>query len=294
MHIVAENSDPLVADAPDDGRVHWTPTIRYLSQTEVHTYALSIAASVLLSFFPFLIVMLTLVRNVLHSRLAENALIFALHDYFGSDLGEFINRNLTKVNHGRFQLTSVVLLLFTANGIFEPLEVALNRAWGVTENRSYVGNQLLSLFLIITCGGLALGSVLLTAMNTSFVASQYGIKVFPAWLSLAIFKAGAIPVTILSLFLVYWLLPNRRVPVRRIVPVAAMVGLALEVLKYLFLIAWPWLDRKFQNEYGPFRYSVGIIVFSMLSSFVVLAGAEWSAREPGKRPALLDAPLNLP
>ena len=25
----------------------------------------------------------------------------------------------------------MLLLLFTANGIFEPLEVALNRAWGV-------------------------------------------------------------------------------------------------------------------------------------------------------------------
>ena len=27
----------------------------------------------------------------------------------------------------------MLLLLFTANGIFEPLEVALNRAWGVSE-----------------------------------------------------------------------------------------------------------------------------------------------------------------
>ena len=291
MHIVAEHSDPLVADAPEARRRHWNPTIRYLSQTEVHTYALSIAASVLLSFFPFLIVMLSLLRNVFHIPLAEKALVFALSDYFGSDLGGFIVRNLTKVNHGRFQITSIVLLLFTANGIFEPLEVALNRAWGVRENRSYIANQLLSLFLILLCGGLALGSVLLTAINTNFVATQYGIKVFPAWLSLAIFKAGAIPVTIFSLFLVYWLLPNRRVPVRRIMPVAVMVGIALEVLKYLFLFAWPWLDRKFQNEYGPFRYSVGIIIFSMLTSFVVLAGAEWSARKPGHRPALLDAPL---
>jgi hypothetical protein len=37
----------------------WSPTIRYLSQTEVHVYALAISASVLLSFFPFLIVMIT-------------------------------------------------------------------------------------------------------------------------------------------------------------------------------------------------------------------------------------------
>ncbi len=292
MHIVAENSDPLVSDTHYEVHSQWSPTIRYLSQTEVHTYALSIAASVLLSFFPFLIVVLSLLRNVFHIPLAEKALVFALSDYFGSDLGGFIIRNLTKVNHGRFQLTSVILLLFTANGIFEPLEVALNRAWGVKENRSYFGNQLLSLFLILLCGGLALGSILLTAINTNFVAAEYGLRAVPAWLSLAIFKAGAIPVTIFSLFLVYWLLPNRSVPGRRIMPVAVMVGIALEVLKYIFLFAWPWLDRKFRNEYGPFSYSVGIIVFSMLSSLVVLAGAEWSARKPGQRPALLDAPLS--
>jgi membrane protein len=240
---------------------------------------------VLLSFFPFLIVMLAILRNVIPIPMAEKALVFALGDYFGNDLGGFIIKNLTKVNHGRFQITSIILLLFTANGVFEPLEVALNRAWGVRQNRSYIRNQLLSLFLILLCGGLALGSVLLTAINTRFVegivSTQYGIKVFPAWMSLAIFKAGAIPITILSLFLVYFLLPNRRVPARRILPVAAIVGVGLEVLKYVFLFAWPWLDRKFQNEYGPFTYSVGIVVFGMLAALLVLAGAEWSARKPG-------------
>jgi hypothetical protein len=40
----------------------------------------------------------------------------------------------------------------------------------------------------------------------------------------------------------------------------------------------PWLDKKFQNEYGPFNYAVSIVVFSLLTSFLVLAGAEWSAR----------------
>ena len=278
VHIVAEDSDPVADEFTYVDTRHLIPTIRYLSQTEVHVYALSIGASVLLSFFPFLIVALTLVRNVFHIPLAYNALIFGLSDYFGSDLGGFIIRNNTKVNSGRFQITSVILLLLTANGVFEPLEVALNRAWGIAKNRSYLANQLLSLFLILLCGGLALGSVLLTAINEKFVETQFHLTALPAWLSLAIFKAGAIPVTMLSLFLVYWLLPNRRIPARPLVPVAVMVGIALEILKYLFLFAWPWLDRKFKNEYGPFNYSVGIIVFAMLASFVVLAGAEWSAR----------------
>jgi YihY family inner membrane protein len=283
VHIVAEKTDPLASETTEFEVHDWRSTLRYLSQTEVHVYALSIGASVLLSFFPFLIVMLALLRNVLHIPTAEQALVFALGDYFGNDLGGFIIRNLTKVNHGRFQATSIILLLFTANGVFEPLEVALNRAWGVTRNRSYLANQFLSFMLILLCGGLALGSVLLTAINRNFVAgivsTQYGMKVFPAWLSLLIFKAGAIPITILSLFLVYYLLPNRRVPGRRILPVAAMVGVGLEGMKYLFLFAWPWLERKFANEYGPFSYSVGILVFGMLSSLLVLAGADWSARK---------------
>jgi membrane protein len=255
-------------------------TFSYLSQTEVHVYALAISASVLLSFFPFLIVMLTLLRDLFHFPAAEKALVFALGDYFPGDLGAFIVRNLTKVNHGRFQLTSILLLLFTANGIFEPLEVALNRAWGVTRNRSYFRNQILSLFLILLCGGLALGSVLLTAVNQRYIANQYGLQVIPAWLSLSVFKLAAIPVTVLSLLLTYCILPNRRVPVRRVIPAAAAVGIGIEALKYLFLFCWPWLNRKFQNEYGPFSYSVSIMVFAMGTSMLVLAGAEWSARRP--------------
>jgi membrane protein len=276
VYPLTSNPESSPATLIEIERERWRPTLRYLSQTEVHVYALAIAASVLLSFFPFLIVMLTLVRDVLHLPAAERALMMALRDYFPGDLGDFIVQKLRNVHHGRFQVTSLVVLLFTANGVFEPLEVALNRAWGVKENRSYVANQLFSFFLILLCGGLALSSVLLTAVNTSFITTEYGLKA--AWVPLLVFKLAAIPVTILSLLLTYWLLPNRRVPLRRVLPVAFLVGLALELWKYVFLFAWPWLDKKFQNEYGPFNYAVAIVVFSLLTSFLVLAGAEWSAR----------------
>jgi membrane protein len=272
---------PLFQTLSGERGSRWRSSFTYLSQTEVHVHGLAISASVLVSFFPFLIVMLTLLRDVFHFPAAERALVLALGDYFPGDLGTFIIRNLTKVNHGRFQLTSVILLLFTANGIFEPLEVALNRAWGVKQNRSYLKNQLLSLVLIFLCGGLALGSVLLTAVNQRYIANQYGLQVVQPWLSLTIFKLAAIPVTILSLLLTYMVLPNRRVPVRRVLPAAVMVGVGIEAIKYLFLFAWPWLNRKFQNEYGPFSNSVSIMVFAMATSMVVLAGAEWSATSHG-------------
>src|ERR1700723_2041448 len=44
---------------------------RYMTRTEVHTYAFSVAAQVILSLFPFIVLLLTVSRNVFHSRSME-------------------------------------------------------------------------------------------------------------------------------------------------------------------------------------------------------------------------------
>lgn len=257
------------------------PTLRYLMETEVHVYAFSIAANVLLSFFPFLIVIVTLCQRVFHWPTAADTILIGLRDYFPDSLGEFVRRNLTATieRRGSFQAVSIVLLLFTANGIFEPLEVALNRAWGVTKNRNYFHNQLVSLGLILVCGALALSSTMLTALNRDFWS-----RMLPAGQNLTLtlnfmfFKLAALPMVILVIFLVYWLLPNRKIPPLQVVPVAICVGLVLEVLKYINLLTWPYLRRKLESEVGPFYFSAGIILWSTVAAMVVLAGAEWSAR----------------
>ncbi len=250
------------------------PTARYLMETEVHVYSFSIAASVLLSFFPFLLVILAVCHDVLEWRSAEKAVFFALRDYFPGPLASFIERNIPAT---RFQLTSMFLLLFTANGIFEPLEVSLNRAWGCP-NRSYVRNQVLSLGMIFLCGTLALLSTTLTAVNLEFLAAQGYTGRFLSFLNVAFFKMAAVPISMLMLFFIYWLLPNRKVPAMQVAPAAILVGLLLELLKYVNLLTWPWLRLKLQREYGPFVYSVSIILWSFLASMIVLAGAEWSVR----------------
>jgi len=259
----------------------WKPTARYLLQVEVHVYAFSMAANVLLSFFPFLIVMISLCRYVLEWPAAEQTIFLALKDYFPDPLGSFIRRNLraTVASNGPFQFLSLLLLLYTANGIFEPLEVALNRAWGIAKNRSYLKNQIISLGLIFTCGGFALTSVVLTGFNRELLSNLAGPN--SGWVALpalAAFKLAVLPVSVLLLFLVYWVLPNGKVPWKPIVPVAAVVALALEALKYINLLTWPWLRAKLQHEYGPFVYSTTIVLWGFLASMVVLAGAEWSAR----------------
>src|SRR5580698_4274256 len=45
---------------------------RYMTRTEVHTYAFSVAAQVILSLFPFILLLLTITENVFHSPKMTN------------------------------------------------------------------------------------------------------------------------------------------------------------------------------------------------------------------------------
>ena len=256
----------------------WRPTVRYMMQTEAHVYALAIAASALLAFFPFLTVMLSLFRDVLHWPAAMNAIYLAIRDVFPGRSGDVVAQNLQSWMVPRLPVTSVVLLLITSNGIFEPLEVALNRAWGVATNRSYLKNQLVSLGMVFACGALVLLSLAFTAYNREWVASFAGKGELATWLTLLLFKVAAVPVSILMLFLIYWLLPNRKVDPVQVAPVAIWVGLALELLKYLNILVRPLLVDKLDREYHMFQYSVTILLGSFVASLIVLAGAEFAAR----------------
>jgi len=251
----------------------------------VHVYAFSMAANVLLSFFPFLIVMVSICRHVLGWAAAESTIFLALETYFPGELGLFIQRNLkaTVAERGAFQLLPVLLLLFTANGIFEPLEVALNRAWGITKNRSYFRNQLISLGLIFMVGSLILISLMLTAFNQEiWLRTASPAEQVSRWMNVMFYRMAAVPISMVVLFLIYWLLPNGKIPARRLIPVSILVGGTLEVLKYATTLLWPIIRAKLNAEYGPFYYSVTIVLWSFVASLIVLMGADWAARETGQ------------
>src|SRR5258708_23832051 len=103
-------------------------TVKYLLRTEVHTFAFSVAANALLSFFPFVLLMMMLIRRVFHSPVMYEVVVQLLRDYLPAGQ-EFVIRNLNALvgARNRAQVVSLVILLLTSSGIFMPLEVALNR-----------------------------------------------------------------------------------------------------------------------------------------------------------------------
>lgn len=255
-------------------------TSRYLLRTDVHTFAFSVAANAILSFFPFLLLLMTLIRKVIHSQVMYDVVENLLRDYLPTGQ-EFVIRNLNALvaSHHRAQLFSLVMLLISSTGIFMPLEVALNRVWGFPNNRSYIGNQLISLGLAFACGSLALLSVGLTAGNVAVLKSA--LHGYGAWyVRLAGFitmKVFSIAASIAIFFLVYWLLPNGKVRPKSVLPAAVIMGLLSEALKYVYIFALPFLN--FGEVYGPFAISVSLMFWAFLTGMLLLTGAHLSAEK---------------
>jgi membrane protein len=254
-------------------------TIRYLLRTEVHTFAFSVAANALLSFFPFVMLLMTLIRRVFHSPVMYDVVVELLRDYLPAGQ-DFVIRNLNALvgARHRVQIFSLVILLITSTGIFMPLEVALNRIWRFPENRSYIGNQLIALGLAFWCGVLALLSVGLTAGNVAIMevllrGHGTGFVRFVGFLVMKVFAIGA---SIAIFFLIYWLLPNGKVPARAVLSTAIIMGLLSEALKYSYILALPLLN--FGEVYGPFSLSVSLMFWAFLSGLLLLTGAHLSAQ----------------
>jgi membrane protein/epoxyqueuosine reductase len=233
--------------------------------------------------------MFTIARLVFHSVAMESAISDMIH-YFLPAGQQFVSKNMEIVAHAHsgVRVASVIMLLISSTGVFLPLEVALNRVWGITKNRSYVMNQLVSLGLAAGIGTVAMISVAITA------AQQSGLKLlflghtdnvvysfFSHWL-LQISAAGA---SILLFFLIYWVLPNRKLPIRAVLPTAVVIGLAWELCKMLYVAVLPWMDL--QKVYGPFSVSVSLMLWAFITGLLLLAGAHYSASRHAIRLAYL-------
>jgi len=252
---------------------------KYMTQTEVHTYAFSVAANVILSLFPFIVMMLTVSRQVFHSRVMEQVVGEMMGNFLPISQ-DFIMRNMQILAHPHkgTQAFSIAMLLISSTGVFLPLEVALNKVWGVRENRSYLRNQVVSLGLGFALAALAMTSVALTAGQESLLKVIFFGHIHNVvfdFLNGVTLRLCALLASIFLFFLVYWILPNRKLPARAVLPTAIVIGVLWEGAKILYVLALPHLD--FPSVYGPFYVSVGLMMWAFLSGLLLLAGAHFSA-----------------
>jgi membrane protein len=251
--------------------------IRYLLDSEVHTYAFSVAANAIISFIPFIVLLYTLSRAVFHSAMMVRVVGEMVH-YFLPSNQDWVAASLAHAAERQgVQWISLVMILISCTGIFLPLEVALNQAWGVTKSRNYAMNQLVAFGLAILMLVLAMGSILLSTWQRQILGFVFfghtdnwffeGISYL--WLALSTGVAS-----ILFFFSIYWLLPNRRIPISHVLRTSVVTGIVWLLAKNVYVAVLPHLELK--ALYGPFYVSVGLLLWAYVSGLILFAGAQFS------------------
>jgi membrane protein len=250
----------------------------YLLDAEVHTYAFSVAANAIISFIPFIVLLYTISRAFFHSEAMVEVVGKMVH-YFLPSNQDWVAASLAAASarHG-VQIFSIVMILISCTGIFLPLEVALNQAYGVTKHRNYLMNQLVAFGLAILMVVLAMLSIVVSTAQRQVLGFIFfhrtdnfvfeGISYI--WMALCTGVAS-----ILFFFFIYWLLPNRKISPRLVMRTAVLTGVTWLVAKNVYIAVLPLLDLK--AIYGPFYVSVGLLFWAYFSGLILFAGAQLSA-----------------
>lgn len=269
-----------------------TALISYLLDSEVHTFAFSVAANAILSFIPFIVLLYTLSDSVLHSTMMVKV-VNDMVSYFLPSNQNFVAHNLAWVaSHQGVQVFSLLMILVACTGIFLPLEVALNRAWGVTKSRNYLHNQVIAFGLAALMVVLGMGSILLNAWARDLLALvlvhstgihfvDFVLNVTYQGTSFLVLAATTGVASILFFFSIYWLLPNRKVPWRPVLRTSVYTGIIWLAARYIFVAVLPHLDLDLL--YGAFRVSVGLLFWAYISGLILFAGAQFSVARMAAR-----------
>jgi len=276
-----------------------TALIAYLLDSEVHTFAFSVAANAIISFIPFMVLLYGVAFTIFHSPIMVGV-VDQMVNYFlpsaAKDPRFITNAILLVAEHNPLvrrhsvQAFSLVMILVACTGIFLPLEVALNQAWGVTKSRNYLWNQTIAFGLAIWMAALAVASmfanvsvdkVMAVALvhgdtNFFFRMMNYSYKAL-SYLWLAISTGAA---SILFFFSVYYVLPNCKVPWRPVLRTSIITGAIWLFARFIFALVIRHVDL---TMYGPFYVSVSLLFWAYISGLILFAGAQFSvARWSGK------------
>ncbi|HUB00693.1 MAG TPA: YihY/virulence factor BrkB family protein [Terracidiphilus sp.] len=257
----------------------------YLLDSEVHTFAFSVAANAIISFIPFAVLLYALSISVFHSQGMVKVVNDMVNYYLPSAtkdpnwLVDNILRETVRplVTHHGVQIFSLVMILISCTGIFLPLEVALNQAWGIHKSRNYLFNQLIAFGLALLMVALAMASIfvnesaqtLLTILFFHHTDNFIFRGVSYVWLSTTTGIAA-----IVFFFFIYWLLPNRKVPWRPVLRTAIITGIVWLTARMIYAAALPHLNLN--SFYGPFFVSVGVLFWAYISGLILFAGAQFS------------------
>jgi len=259
------------------------------------TFASSIAYYSLLSLFPFFLLALAILASVTDNDIDRASVLDFVLRYFPRQF-EFVNSQLQSMQSAgiRLGIFGSVLMVWAAMGVFSAITSAVNHAWGVEKQPSYLKHKLMAFMMLVTASLLLLvGLLLVSAINLAearwfavIMARAPGLLVLEGWA----LKSASTVIFIFLVGLIFYFVPNAAVRFRDVWVGAIVTGL-------LWRGALAGFSRYVRDlhhfsVHGSIAAVVVFLVWIYISAVILLYGVEVTAayarlrrRRPDEIPA---------
>jgi membrane protein len=245
---------------------------------EDHGFFLSsgIAFSLLISLIPLSLLLLALVGTYLYS---DHEVLDHLHYFLGEvipSLDPSLRRNILEVVQSRkiAGLLGIGGLIWTATWVFSSLRTSLNTVFQIEKGRGILKGKAVDLFMIFMAGLFHVVSISLTSLAIYIDRTSSGSPLEMGWMTRFFMKYPMPYVfSFWMFFLIYEVIPNRKIHFRTAFWAALFTSLFWEVAKLFF--GWYVLNLgRFTLVYGYMGTLVVFVLWVYYSSAILLLGGE--------------------
>ncbi len=257
----------------------WRGALGFYNSDDL-TFAASIAYYALLSLFPFLLLALSIVASVTNNEADRKAVFDFVLRYFPGQFN-FVTDQLKIMQEAPLKLgiSGSLLMIWAAMGVFGAVTSAINHAWGVEKQPSYLKHKLISFVMLVAAGLLLLiALVLITA--TSVVGASWFAGVLARAPALDVLQSlpsrwASTLTFILVVGLVFYFVPNARVRFKDVWVGAVLTGLLWRgaLLGFSFYVR----DLSRFSVHGSIAAVVVFLIWVYTSAVILLFGAEVTA-----------------
>lgn len=262
------------------GLAAWRALVRLLGGNDL-THAAAIAYYALLSLFPFLLLVFSILGSVTANEEDRLEVLAFVFQYFPARI-DFVNAQLVALRETRLQIgiAGGLALMWASLGVFGAITSAVNQAWGVEKQRSFLKHRLVSFLMLAAGGGVMVVALFVVGVVKVAGASWFGAMLAQfAWLhalqSLA-FASSATILLILALSLIYYFVPNAKVRFRDVWVGAIFTGV-------LWRVAFEGFSRYIGSSgrltlvHGSIAAVVVFLLWIYMSSVILMYGVEFTA-----------------
>jgi membrane protein len=266
-------------------RLAWRATgrgiVEYYNSNNL-TFASSIAYYALLSLFPFVLVVLSVL-----SRLAlktgsptDETLLHMVERALPTNFG-FVGTQLGELARAPVELNvaGTLVTLWASMGVFGAITSAVNHAWGVEQNYSFLKHKLVAFLMMLAAGLLAVIALLLVGAVQMVEANWFTTirETYPTFNVVTGFlsRNASTPIFILVVGLIYYFIPNAKVRLRDVWFGAVLAGVLWSLAFEGF--AWYVRDLSRFTVHGSVAAVVVFLVWIYFSAVILLYGVEVTA-----------------